>query len=95
MTISSELDDFKVLPFPDLNTHDDGRDERLQEYMIKIIDVAIRTLNARLMILIALLGAVVMWGFIAIEPNLLKIVCGACYSIGVLLPVLFSFSKKS
>lgn len=86
-----------VLPFPiqqPLEKEED-RDQRLQEFLLQALNAAVKVLNARLMILIALVGAVSMWGFIAIDPSVLKIICGVSYSLGVLLPVLFSFSKRS
>lgn len=95
ISINNGPDD--VLPFPrqPFLEKEDDRDQRLQEFLLQALNAAVKVLNARLMILIALLGAVIMWGFIAIDPNVLKIICGACYSLGVLLPVLFSFSKRS
>lgn len=64
------------------------------EYTIMICNTAIRILNARLIGILALLGAIGMWSLAVIQPDLLRTWSAAGYSIGVLLPCLLVYRAK-
>ena len=49
---------------------------------------------ARALGLIALLGAVAIWGYAAYEPTILRLYAGGGYSAGVLIPILYLYWRK-
>jgi hypothetical protein len=80
-----------IVGFPE---QDDDRDSRIQEMMLTALNAAVKVLNARLLCILALLGAMAFWGMAMLDPTVLKIICGASYSLGVLWPVLAMYSKR-
>lgn len=80
-----------IVDFPEQDT---AKDTRLQEYLVSMVNAAVKVLNARLLCILSLLGAIGFWGLCMADPTVLRIICGACYSVGVLLPVLAMYSKK-
>ena len=81
-----------IVQFPD---YDDAKEARMKEYFAVTINAAVKVLNARLLCILALLGALAFWGLAMLDPTVLKIICGASYSLGVLWPVLHLYAKKS
>lgn len=90
-----------VFPFPDLDQHQESaeteqaRESRMHDYFVTAISAAVKVLNARLLCILALVGSMLFWGIAMIDPNPLRIGCGIGYSLLVLLPVLWTFSKKA
>lgn len=80
-----------VVNFPE---PEDSSDKVLHQYVISTINAAVKVLNARLLCILSLLGAMTIWGVAMWDPTTLRIICGACYSALVLLPVLAMYSKK-
>ena len=62
---------------------------------VAIINTSVRVLNARLMWIIALAGAIAMWIMASIDPDSLKLWAATGYSLSVLIPVMLFTSKKS
>lgn len=81
-------------PNPNIVHFPEQGDMRIQEMIITALNAAVKVLNARLLCILALLGAMVSWGVAMAEPTDLRIICGACYSLLVLMPVLTMYSKK-
>jgi hypothetical protein len=96
MAISSSDED-TVVDFPNssppkqspLETDDDS-----MSYVVAIVNTSIRVLNARLIGILALMGAIGVWSLAAIDPSGLRIWAAAGYSLGVLLPSLMIYSRK-
>lgn len=95
MPISSENDD-NVMDFPNsppartaLEHEEDG-----MAIASAIINMSVRVLNARLMWILALLGAIGMWAMASYSPESGRLWAAAGYSIGVLVPVMLFTSKK-
>lgn len=92
MTTFSQENPDNIVPFPE--TEQDSTN-RMQEYLLQVVNAAVKVLNARLLCILALLGAIAFWAVAMWEPSELRIACGICYSAGVLFPVLKIYGKKS
>lgn len=62
--------------------------------IILLLDFWKDVLNTKLLAVLALLGAVCMWGETIYEPDTLRIWASAIYSVVVLIPVLLLYARK-
>lgn len=62
--------------------------------MISIINTWVDILNARLLAVMALIGALVIFGYAVYDPTNLRLTAGSLYSVGVLWPVMWLFMRK-
>lgn len=53
--------------------------------------ILLRVAAARSLALIAVLGAVLIWGYASYDPQILRLYAGAGYSGGVLIPILYLY----
>lgn len=90
MTGTFSTNEDNIVPFPETE-----QDSRIQEQLVGTILAAIRVLNARLLCILALVGAMAMWAVAMVDPTEMRIACGVGYSLLVLLPVLATYAKKS
>lgn len=81
------------LPTSGRQTQQDAEAESLA-WTAHIANTAIRVINARLIGILALLGAIGIWSLAVIEPDALRTWSAVGYSIGVLLPSLMLYSRK-
>lgn len=61
---------------------------------IVLIEIMTKILNARILAVLALLGALAMWIFTAYDPTSLRLWASAGYSLSVLCPVLWLYQNK-
>lgn len=91
-----QTEDNSVVSFPGpppsrpIEQEDDGL-----QYVVAIVNTSIRILNARLIAILGLIGAIGIWVLAAIDPSTLRIWAAAGYSITVLFPALMLYSRKS
>lgn len=81
-------------PAPELGNMPKKADVIDYSYMITIITAWSGILNARLLALLSLMGALVMFGFAMYDPTTLRLIGVSLYSIGVLWPVIALFLRK-
>lgn len=63
-------------------------------HMISIISAWKDILNARLLAIMALLGALAIFGIAVYDPTILRLTAGSLYSVGVLWPIMWLFFRK-
>lgn len=61
---------------------------------LSVLEAVAAIASARILALIALLGSVAIWGWVAYEPTILGLWTGAGVSMGVLVPCLWLSWKK-
>lgn len=66
----------------------------LRREAVAQIRVAIDVLNARLLALIAVLGAVAIWAWAVVNPAPWTFATGWGYSLGVIVPIVWLYSKR-
>lgn len=82
--------------FGSSHTETTAPDARAEEYSLAIRTIYIwqKVLNARLLALLALLGALGIFGYAIYEPTSLRLTGVTIYSLGVLWPVMWLFTRK-
>jgi hypothetical protein len=83
-----------VVNFPSPESPTTHEDDSLV-YTLAIINASIRVLNARMLCILALLGAIGIWVLVAIDPSSLRVWAAGGYALSVLFPTLFLYSRKS
>lgn len=63
-------------------------------HLIAVISAWKGILNARLLAVMAMIGALAIFGLAAYDPTNLRLTAGSLYSIGVLWPVIWLFMRK-
>lgn len=63
-------------------------------HMISIISAWKDILNARLLAVMALVGALAIFGLAAYDPTNLRLTAGSLYSMGVLWPIMWLFFRR-
>ncbi|MDE2098061.1 MAG: hypothetical protein KGL39_12480 [Patescibacteria group bacterium] len=61
---------------------------------VAILRTLLNVAAARSLALLAVLGAVAIWGYAAYDPQVLRLYAGAGYSVGVLIPILYLYWKS-
>lgn len=61
---------------------------------LAIINAALEVLNARLLAILALLGAIAMFGYVVVRPEEWRLYATAVYAAGVLWPMVYLYMKK-
>jgi hypothetical protein len=74
--------------FDFIDTPDKPKDARLRRDYVATINAALDILGARLLALIAVVAACGMWGWAVFDPNNVRTLAAACFSVTVLLPTI-------
>jgi hypothetical protein len=70
-----------------IDTPDKVTDPRLRPDYVATINAALDILGARILALIAVVAACVMWAWAVYDPNMLRTVAAVCFSVTVLFPI--------
>lgn len=62
--------------------------------MIAVVTTWKKILNARLLALLALIGALFIYGLAMYDPTNLRLTCASLYSMGVLWPIIALYYRK-
>lgn len=70
------------------------QEHELRAEYVRAVRLALDVLNARLLALLGLIGALAMWGWCVIDPTTWRFIACCGYSVGIMWPIAAFYARK-